>query len=65
MPAATVRIANAMACRWNAESPNCFLNPRIAAAIKISEEMAKTRSAISPIELAAMPFNFAAPKTRD
>src|SRR5438874_7443806 len=46
IPAATVTIATAIACRWNTESVNCFLNPRIAAAIKTSEEMANSRSAI-------------------
>src|ERR1041385_1850109 len=35
-----------MACRWNAESPNCFLNPRIAAAIKTAEEVVNSPSAI-------------------
>ena len=37
---------NAIACRWNAESPNCFLNPRIAATINTNEETAYSRSAI-------------------
>src|SRR6267154_543375 len=35
-----------MACRWNAEGANRFVNPRTAAAINPSEETAYSRSAI-------------------